>query len=71
MRRQKQMPPEKKRDYHAQVHFNRDELDHLYEVANEGDASLSLTLRLCFERYYEEWKHMSDLERCRLWMKSL
>lgn len=69
MRRQKAMPPEQKRDYHAQVHFNREELERVYEVADEGYASLSLTLRLCFERYYEEWKHMSELERCRLWLK--
>jgi hypothetical protein len=69
MRRQKAMPPEKKRDYHVQVHFNQEELSRLYEVADEGYASLSLTLRLCFEKYYEEWQRMNDLERCLLWLK--
>ena len=62
------MPPGEKRVYHVQVHFNEDELQQLYEVADDGDASLSLTLRLCFERYYREWQNMSDLERTKLWL---
>ena len=64
------MPHDKKRTYHAQVHFNEEELAHLLEVSNEGDASLSLTLRLCFERYYKEWRRMSQVERAGLWLKN-
>ncbi len=70
MRRQRALPPEQKRNYHVQVHFNQEEIERLYEVADEGYASLSLTLRVIFERYYTEWQHMNSLERARLWLKT-
>ena len=70
MRRQRALPPEQKRDYHVQVHFNQEEIERLYEIADEGYSSLSLTLRVIFERYYTEWQRMSALERARLWLKT-
>lgn len=60
-----------RRSCRVHVYFNNDDLNHLYEVADYGNASLSMTLNLCFQRYFEEWKYMSEIERRKLWTKNL